>query len=55
MSQGDIVFILSEQEHATYIREKCDLICTIPVTLKDALLGPSFKITLLNGIFHPFF
>lgn len=46
---GDLVFIIKQKPHPRFIREGDDLICTLPVALKDALTGVRADVPLLDG------
>ena len=46
---GDIIVVIKEEKHETFIRKGVHLIFKKSVSLKDALCGCSLKIDLLNG------
>lgn len=46
---GDVVFIVSEQKHATFKRRGADLLMNKEITLLEAITGVDFEITHLDG------
>lgn len=48
MEAGDVVFVLVQQEHATFQRKGADLVLEKEVSLRDALCGAKFAIKHLD-------
>lgn len=46
---ADIVFVVDEKPHPRFRREGNDLVCTVPLTLVDALCGARFSVQTLDG------
>ena len=46
---SDVVVIIKEKPHSTFVRKGDDLECTVPVTLDDALTGTHLTIPFLDG------
>ena len=46
---SDVIVVIKEKPHATFVRHGNDLECTVPVTLDDALTGTHLTIPFLDG------
>ena len=46
---SDIIVVIQEKPHMTFVRKGDDLECTVPVTLDDALTGTHLTIPFLDG------
>lgn len=46
---ADIVFVIDEKPHATYVRDGNDLVIKQEITLLEALTGKTFNLTTLDG------
>ncbi|XP_011028701.1 PREDICTED: dnaJ homolog subfamily B member 1-like [Populus euphratica] len=46
---ADIVFVVDEKPHATYVRDGNDLVIKQEITLLEALTGKTFDLTTLDG------
>lgn len=46
---ADIVFVLKDKPHPTFRRDGCDLRCKLPISLRDALVGCSVQVPLIEG------
>jgi len=49
VSPGDIQFVIMERKHAVFSRDGHDLVKTVRVSLKQALLGVEVKVSTLDG------
>ena len=49
MTPADVVFVIEEKAHARFRREGSDLLYTHRLPLVEALCGPSFSVTTLDG------
>jgi len=50
---GDIIFVIQEKEHESWVREGNDLVKTIDLSLSDALCGCSYPMQNLAGDSEP--
>jgi len=46
---ADVVFTITEKNHATFVRSGNDLVCTHRVPLRDALCGTTVEVVTLDG------
>ena len=49
MKNDDLIFIINEQEHDVFRREKNDLLIGLDITLLDSLVGFKFEFSHLDG------
>merc|ERR1719361_35365 len=48
MRPGDVQFVITERKHAQFVRQGHDLVKTVQITLKQALLGVCVNVTTLD-------
>lgn len=49
MRPGDVQFVITERKHAQFERVGHDLVKTVRITLKQALMGVQVKVSTLDG------
>ena len=49
MKNDDLIFVINEQEHDVFRREKNDLLIGLDITLLDSLIGFKFEFSHLDG------
>ena len=49
MKNDDLIFVINEQEHDVFRREKNDLLIGLDITLLDSLVGFKFEFSHLDG------
>lgn len=49
MRPGDVQFVISERKHDQFLRDGHDLVKTVQITLKQALMGVCVNVTTLDG------
>jgi len=47
---GDLYVVVTVQPHALFERDGADLVCEVPITLTDAVLGGTVKVPTLDGL-----